>query len=78
MDDGTFDVKTPHIEGHTMTRFENGDIELYKVEITDHENNFGNEAHIKYQKRNIDRIVIDKNGEIIEQSTFSTLKHGFL
>ena len=77
-EDGTFNIETPHINGHAMTRYENGDIELYKVEVTAHENRVGEEAQVKYKKRNIDRIVFDKNGVIIEQSTFSTFKHGFL
>lgn len=75
---GTFDLRTRNINGHTMLRFADGNIQLRKVEITHHKRVIDLITDKPYSKRREDIITIDKDGNIIEQSWYSTRKHGCL
>ena len=77
-DDGTFDLRTETINGYVMEKTPMGNLQLTFVErqaaiyATEW---FGG---VKRRKVKKDAIVINSDGKVIDQTFYSTKKHGFL
>lgn len=71
--DGTFDLKTEGVNGFTMERLPSGNILLLKTEYLQKEM-----AHVKYTKKIEEEIVLDQNGNPIDQNWVSQKRHRVL